>query len=325
MLISKKDLLSEAKAKGYKPDMLEKVYRLLDIFQQMMSIPYLRQRLVLKGGTALNLFYYQTAPRLSVDIDLNYIGAVDRETMLSEKPLINDALEQIMRQNQLEPDRTPTQHAGGKMIWYANSVLGQRSALEIDINYMYRQPLWPIILKQPNVGGYENWQAPILNIHELTAGKLTALFDRRVSRDFFDAHYLLNQASLKQEKLRIALTTYLAMTEIDLNMLKPETIQYNLSDLKNRLLPTLHQQGFPRARPALTSWSAKILGELHEKLAAILPLQSNEIDFITTIRNTGEIKADLITTDIGLAEKIKAQPALHWAAKRSQSLSSRKS
>jgi hypothetical protein len=37
--------------------------------------------MVLKGGTALNLFVLDV-PRLSVDIDLNYIGAADRETML---------------------------------------------------------------------------------------------------------------------------------------------------------------------------------------------------------------------------------------------------
>ncbi|MCG2795115.1 MAG: nucleotidyl transferase AbiEii/AbiGii toxin family protein [Actinomycetia bacterium] len=35
-------------------------------------------KLVLKGGTALNLFYLDM-PRLSVDIDLNYIGAAGRE------------------------------------------------------------------------------------------------------------------------------------------------------------------------------------------------------------------------------------------------------
>jgi len=72
MLTSKEALLKEAKEKGYKPEILEKVYRLLDTLQQFTSIPYLKERLVLKGGTALNLFYFDSMPRLSVDIDLNY-------------------------------------------------------------------------------------------------------------------------------------------------------------------------------------------------------------------------------------------------------------
>ena len=40
--------------------------------------------MALKGGTALNLFRFDD-PRLSVDIDLNNIGAVDREGMLADR------------------------------------------------------------------------------------------------------------------------------------------------------------------------------------------------------------------------------------------------
>lgn len=78
MLNSKEQLMSQARAGGYKPEILAKVYRLLDVFQQIMAVPFLQERLVLKGGTALNLFCFEQLPRLSVDIDLNYIGALDR-------------------------------------------------------------------------------------------------------------------------------------------------------------------------------------------------------------------------------------------------------
>ena len=136
MLTSKQALLKEAKEKNYKPEILEKVYRLLDILQQFMSTPYLQERLVLKGGTALNLFYFETAPRLSVDIDLNYIGKLNREEMLEERKILNDSIEKILKQNQFEVYRSPSHHAGGKMVWYYNSLLGQRGTLEIDINFI---------------------------------------------------------------------------------------------------------------------------------------------------------------------------------------------
>ncbi len=35
-------------------------------------------------------------PRLSVDIDVNYIGAADRDTMLAERPKIETALKQVV-------------------------------------------------------------------------------------------------------------------------------------------------------------------------------------------------------------------------------------
>ena len=45
-----------------------------------MGDPILTERLALKGGTALNVFNL-ALDRLSVDIDLNYIGALDLAAM----------------------------------------------------------------------------------------------------------------------------------------------------------------------------------------------------------------------------------------------------
>src|SRR2546429_8835466 len=56
--------------------------------------PFLRERLVLKGGTAVSLFFLEL-PRLSVDIDLNYVGQLNREEMQRERPEIVKAAEQI--------------------------------------------------------------------------------------------------------------------------------------------------------------------------------------------------------------------------------------
>jgi len=58
---------------------------------------------------------------------------------VSEKPVIVDAIHQILLQNQFERYRSPMHHAGGKMICFYNSVSGQRGSLEIDLNFMYQQ------------------------------------------------------------------------------------------------------------------------------------------------------------------------------------------
>jgi hypothetical protein len=51
---------------------------------------------VLKGGTAINLFYLDL-PRLSVDIDLNYVGQIERGPMLDEKQKLVQAVNQVCR------------------------------------------------------------------------------------------------------------------------------------------------------------------------------------------------------------------------------------
>ena len=70
--------------------MLEKAARLLAVLNAVREQPFLDGKLVLKGGTALNLFVFDV-PRLSVDIDLNYVGNASRDAMLEERPKLDAA------------------------------------------------------------------------------------------------------------------------------------------------------------------------------------------------------------------------------------------
>lgn len=65
-------LAQNAKQYGYVIDTFEKVVRLMDILRYIFKHPVLNRMLALKGGTAINLFFMKL-PRLSVDIDLDYI------------------------------------------------------------------------------------------------------------------------------------------------------------------------------------------------------------------------------------------------------------
>ena len=77
-MLTREELARESASTGFPMDSLEKAIRLLELLQGLCSHPLLKTRVALKGGTALNLFVLDI-PRLSVDIDLNYIGGADRE------------------------------------------------------------------------------------------------------------------------------------------------------------------------------------------------------------------------------------------------------
>src|SRR5437879_13517075 len=116
MILSKQQLQREASSTGFKMEHLEKVFLLMDLLSDFATFPQLKNKIVLKGGTALNLFFFNL-PRLSVDIDLNYIGNIDREAMLVDRPLIQSAIIGICERKGLTLDRNPNRHAGGKMVW----------------------------------------------------------------------------------------------------------------------------------------------------------------------------------------------------------------
>jgi predicted nucleotidyltransferase component of viral defense system len=66
MMISKERIIAEAASTGFRPEVFEKVAQLFSLLQAIWKHPFLKNRLVLKGGTALNLFILNV-PRLSVD------------------------------------------------------------------------------------------------------------------------------------------------------------------------------------------------------------------------------------------------------------------
>jgi predicted nucleotidyltransferase component of viral defense system len=76
---------------------------------------------------------------------------------------------------------------------------------------------------------------PILDPHELSAGKLAALIDRKTGRDLFDAYHLLTKTNLDMPKLRLALIVYSAISrKADLRKLTSEAISVDITDLNNR-------------------------------------------------------------------------------------------
>ena len=90
MTLSESDILPIAKSLRFDAEMVEKVVRLLNLLNMLNAHPFLKGKWILKGGTALNLFVFDF-PRLSVDIDLNYIGVLNRGGMLKERPKIEQA------------------------------------------------------------------------------------------------------------------------------------------------------------------------------------------------------------------------------------------
>ena len=167
MRLTSAELAQEAAATGFQTEPLERVILLLELLEAIRIHPFLKDRVALKGGTALNVFKFNV-PRLSVDIDLNYIGAVDPEGMLADRPKIEQALQAVCGRVGVQPRRVPSDHAGGKWRLSFNRVTGGTGTLELDMNFMLRMPLWPVELVDSRpVGTFVAKGIPVVDIHEL--------------------------------------------------------------------------------------------------------------------------------------------------------------
>lgn len=317
MILSKERLIKEQKNTGFRQEIIEKVVWLIQILNSIADDGLLKTKLALKGGTALNLFHFNL-PRLSVDADLNFIGDVDRETVLRERIEIEMRIQQLLQSLGLTLFRNPKAHAGGKMVWRYPSALGNQGNVEIDLNFMYRIPLLPlerrdsIILANQQVSKMQ-----VLDIHEIAAGKFSALIDRSAGRDFFDAYHLFEYKNMQLEKLRQCFVIYAAISSkknflsIDMNQ-----IVIDGQDLKNKLIPVL-KQNYSSNFTSYAEWIRHISDKVKEGYKKLLPFNENELLFLRNIKERGLVEPELVTNDQDMINKIKNHPAILWAIKKS--------
>jgi predicted nucleotidyltransferase component of viral defense system len=311
MNLSRERLTQVAEQTGFRQEMLEKAIRLLGLLDGFRSHPFLKGRLALKGGTALNLFRFDV-PRLSVDIDLNYVGAADRETMLVERPRVEEAVRAVCSREGFAVRRLPEEHAGGKWTLRYESAQSGSANLEVDLNFMFRIPLWPIEpIDSRSIGSYKATAIPVLDIHEIAAGKLAALMARHAGRDLFDAHLLLTQGGLDAGKLRLAFVVYGAMNRKDWRTVSLDNVAYETGEIEIQLRPVLRQGAI--AGPSET-WGRQLVEECRQALGVVLPLNAAEREFLDRLLDEGDIVPDLLTSDQDLKQRIAKQPMLEWKA-----------
>lgn len=311
MRLSRERLHQEATVTGFRVEILEKVAQLLDLLHGFDRHLYLNGRFALKGGTALNLFIFDV-PRLSIDIDLNYVGQIDREAMLAERPKVERALKAVCERAGIVIDRVPGAHAGGKWRLRYESVDGQGANLALDVNYMLRAPLWnPTRAIAKPIGTLPTPAFPILDIHELAAGKRAALLSRRASRNLLDAHHLSFRGGLDPQRLRIAFVVYGAMSRTDWRTVSVDDIAFEPRELRNQLVPTLRTGAFGDAT-ALIARARSLNDECRKALRLVLRLAEAEREFLDRLLDHGEIVPALLTNDPELGKRIAAQPMFAW-------------
>jgi len=156
------------------------VLRLRQLLIEFHKHPVLKETLALKGGTALNLFYLNLA-RLSVEIDLNYIGQIEREVALRERPEIVTAVEQISVGLGYRVQNGKDDYALRE--WYLNFTnhAGRPDRIQVEINFLMRACALPLrLLDAAPLPDVPPCKYSILALEELCGGKIKAITIREI-------------------------------------------------------------------------------------------------------------------------------------------------
>ena len=313
-MITSRTVLETAAETGFRSEVVEKVLRLRGILNRLDGHPSSRGMWVLKGGTALNLVYLDV-PRLSVDIDVNFVGAEDVEGMRRARPDFERGLTACCEREGCSVRRTPSEHAGGKFRLRFASVLGGSQNLEVDVSYVARVPLLGVERRPTRFPPGSELEVPTLTLEELAAGKFTALLQRSAARDAFDAASLLEIAPdlLARPGFRMAFVCSVAASRHDCRSLEVPAAPLDGRAIARELEPMLRRTaegGVPDC-DELMEW---IDGKLQPAREALLAWSQDERRFLDRLLDDGEIEPERLHPDPTVQQRVRMQPMLQWKA-----------
>jgi len=286
---------------------LEKVIRLGEVTTLVVRHPLLSRVLALKGGTALNLFG-GSPPRLSVDLDFNYVGALDREAMVAERPDVERAMEAIARELKYRIQWSREAQAGRKIFLNYSGASGSDDRIEVDINFAQRLPLSPLrteAMWQP--GDLSRPDVQLCGLPEIAAGKICAMLDRYRPRDLFDVARLPSLgepfwSSSAFKKLVVAFTGTLDHPLHTYGRARLERVR--ALDIAAELIPMIGGQ----AKVERDS----LIDQAWQAVAPILVLDDSEREFVDRLQ-VGELRLNrLIPDDPERQELLEKWPPLQW-------------
>ena len=303
------ELEKVARETGFIRDNLEKVIRLSNILEFLISNDNLKGKVVLKGGTAINLTVFDM-PRLSVDIDLDYCCNSDKERMMTDRAVIGQEILGHMQSNgyTLHPSSKNTHALDSWVFSYLNAG-GNRDNIKIEINYMMRVHILEPLTRKTSIPFIEGVDVYTVAPLELFGSKIKALVERAAPRDLYDINRMIKENIFKDDQmdmLRKIVVFYLAVggKEKPKNGYSFEKIQnIRFPQIRSALIPVLKKSerfDFEEAKANVISFLSKhlIMGD-------------SENDFIDSF-NQGKYKPEVLFDDPEIIDRIKEHPMALW-------------
>jgi hypothetical protein len=119
----------------------------------------------------------------------------------------------------------------------------------------------------------------VVDLHEIIAGKLVALLDRRAARDLFDARRIFALPNIDWRLVKAAMLALGASGRNDWRKASADSIGADPNELRQKLLICLPRTAFAEAG-SVDAWIAESIALCRAGLAPLLALTNNEQDFL---------------------------------------------
>ena len=279
---TKADLNLMANEMNFVRDTLEKVIRLVKILDFINSDSDTSGKLVLKGGTAINLFVFDL-PRLSVDIDLDFFESCGREEMIAWREHIAQKLRSYFeREDYTINPKSKSYHSLDSFVVNYINAGGMKDNIKIEINYSLRSHLF--------------------------AAKINALLSRAMPRDLYDVSNMVGYSvftSSDMDLLRPAFIFYTVLSQEEI----PE--MYSLEALNTITLKTAMTALLPVLHKGIHIDIDKYKESVTPFLRELTDLTDQQNTFLSLFKQK-VYRPDLLFSDKNILERIAFHPMIEW-------------
>ncbi len=293
-------------------DTFEKVLRLKEILCYLNEEEYLREHLLLKGGTAINLTVFNL-PRLSVDIDMDYTPNDTKEDMLKAREKITTLIKDYMNAEgyQLSKGSRFTHSLDAFYYQYQNAG-GNRDMIKIELNYSLRahilEPVHRRILSEAFDDGMTiRMVAPM----EIFAAKGNALISRAAARDLYDWGNMIAENLFEDERdmFRKCFVFYATISADTLNS------NFDTSAIDSLNFDKIRRDLFPVLSKKENFMLDERKRQAKDYIAELLQLMEPEQEYMDRFI-AKEYVPEFLFNDKEIVERIKDHPMAIWKCKQ---------
>ncbi|SHH54656.1 Predicted nucleotidyltransferase component of viral defense system [Butyrivibrio fibrisolvens DSM 3071] len=308
---NRRELDVRAREYGFNRDTFEKVLRLRTILDFLNTHEYMCEHLLLKGGTAINLTVFNL-PRLSVDIDLDFVPNLTREETVNEREHLTEILKGFMsEQGYSLSEASRFSHSLDAFHYNYVNAAGNRDMIKIEINYSLRTH---VLLPEDRALVTDAFGEPIkvrtVNAIEIFAAKTNALISRAAARDLYD---FCNMADIKlfageKDLFRKCIIFYATISAKEVNKTFDTSAIDSLvfSKIKSDLFPVL------AVKDKFDLEGKK--QQAKKYIASLMKPTAQEMEYMERFI-AKEYKPELLFEDVEIVERIQNHPMALWKCK----------
>lgn len=308
---NKTEMERTARKYGFTRDTFEKVFRLKKILLYFNSSDLLKNHFLLKGGTAINLMIFDM-PRLSVDIDLDFVPDPGTEKTAELREKIKKALLKYMDSEGYTYSSSSYSRYSldSFQFGYINSG-GGSDIIKIELNYSLRTHLFEAEERTFTPFFFsDHTLISCVSAIEIFAAKTIALLTRAAARDLYDFVNMINHNLFedKRDLFRKSIIFYASVSSDEINdQFDTAAIDsINQQMIRSDLMPVLKKP----ERVIQYDLSSKI-SIVKEYLSDLMILTENERNYLQFFR-TGEYRPELLFSDDEIIERVKNHPMALW-------------